>query len=152
VSARSFTLRRYEAADEAAAIELWRRSWQAAMPDIDFASRVDWWRKRWREELAPQATIVVAVSDGAMAGFVTVDPASGYLDQIVAAPEFWGGDLAAALLEEAKRVSPVRLDLLVNKDNARAIRFYEKHGFVYAGEDVNPVSGRPVNRMSWRRS
>ena len=40
--------------------------------------------------------------------------------------------------------------LLVNKDNARAIRFYEKHGFVYAGEDKNPVSGKPVNRMSWR--
>ena len=32
----------------------------------------------------------------------------------------------------------------------RAIRFYEKHGFKYAGDDVNPVSGRPVNRMSWR--
>jgi len=40
--------------------------------------------------------------------------------------------------------------LLVNKDNARAIRFYEKHGFRYAGEDKNPVSGRPVNKMSWR--
>ena len=33
------------------------------------------------------------------------------------------------------------LDLMVNKDNVRAIRFYEKHGFVYAGEDKNPVSG-----------
>ena len=152
MSAQSYTLRRYEAADEDAAIELWQRAWQAAMPDIDFAARVDWWRKRWREELAPQATIVVAVSDGAMAGFVTVDPASGYLDQIVAAPEFWGGDLAAALLDEAKRISPARLDLLVNKDNARAIRFYEKHGFKYTRDDVNPVSGRPVNRMRWRGS
>ena len=48
------------------------------------------------------------------------------------------------------RLSPKGLDLLVNKDNYRAIRFYEKHGFVYAGEDKNPVSGKPVNRMSWR--
>ena len=98
----------------------------------------------------PQANIVVAETSDGLIGYVTVDPRSGYLDQIVVAPEFWGGDLAAALLGEAKRLSPERLDLLVNKDNARAIRFYEKHGFKYAGDDVNPVSGRPVNRMSWR--
>jgi putative acetyltransferase len=54
------------------------------------------------------------------------------------------------LLDEAKRISPKGLELLVNKDNARAIRFYEKHGFDYASEDSNPVSGKPVNRMSWR--
>jgi len=54
------------------------------------------------------------------------------------------------LLAEAIRLSPKGLDLLVNKDNYRAIRFYEKHGFAYAGEDKNPVSGKPVNRMSWR--
>jgi putative acetyltransferase len=150
VSGSAYMLRPYRPSDEAAAIELWRRTWQAAYPNIDFAARVDWWRKRWREELVPQASIVVAESDGAMAGFVTVDPSNGYLDQIVAAPEHWGGALAATLLDEAKRISPLRLDLLVNKDNARAIRFYEKHGFVYAGDDVNPVSGRPVNRMQWR--
>ena len=45
------------------------------------------------------------------------------------------------LLDEAKRLSPKGLELLVNKDNFRAIRFYEKHGFIYAGEDKNPVSG-----------
>jgi putative acetyltransferase len=73
-----------------------------------------------------------------------------YLDQIVVAPEHWGSDVARVLLDEAKRLSPRGLDLLVNKDNARAIGFYQKHGFVYAGEDRNPVSGKPVNRMTWR--
>ena len=66
------------------------------------------------------------------------------------APEAWGSGLARALLDEAKRLSPAGIDLLVNKDNARAIRFYEKHGFAYAGDDKNPVSGIAVNRMSWR--
>jgi putative acetyltransferase len=151
VTSPIFALRAYETSDEDAAIELWRRAWQAAMPDIDFAARTDWWRKRWRSELVPQAIIVVAQANDSVVGFVTVEPRSGYLDQIVVAPEFWGGELATALLDEAKRISPARLDLLVNKDNARAIRFYEKHGFEYAGDDVNPVSGRPVNRMGWRR-
>ena len=74
----------------------------------------------------------------------------GYLDQIVVAPEHWGSDIALVLLKEAKRLSPKGLDLLVNKDNFRAIRFYEKYGFTYAGEDKNPVSGIAVNRMAWR--
>jgi putative acetyltransferase len=150
VSDSDYTLRRYENADEDAAIELWRRTWQAAYPHIDFSARVSWWRKRWREELVPLASISVGLAGRELAGLVTIEPASGYLDQIVVAPEHWGGSLAAVLLDEAKRISPAQLELLVNKDNARAIRFYEKHGFRHAGEDVNPVSGLPVNRMRWQ--
>ena len=143
-------LRDYTANDEAVAIELWRRTWQQAYPRIDFTERVSWWRERWRNELVPQAQILVAEMDGVMEGFVTVDPKSGYLDQIVVAPEFWGSNVATLLLDAGKRLSPARLDLLVNTDNGRAIAFYEKHGFEMAGDDVNPVSGRPVYRMRWR--
>jgi len=66
------------------------------------------------------------------------------------APEHWGSDAAKLLVDEAKRCSPERVTLLVNKDNARAIRFYERNGFVHAGDDVNPTSGRPVLKMEWR--
>src|SRR5215475_1695985 len=115
----SFTLRRYTAADEAAAIELWRRTWQLAYPALDFAARVDWWRERWRNELVPSTVITIAEGDGSLLGFVTVDPQSGYLDQIVVAPETWGSALAASLVDEAKRIAPGMLELLVNQDNAR---------------------------------
>ncbi len=146
----AITLRRYRADDEDAAVELWRRSWQQHYPHINFTERVSWWRERWRWELVPHARIVLAEAGGVMIGFVTIDPQTRYLDQIVVAPEHWGSGAALALLEEAKLLSPHGIDLLVNKDNARAIHFYEKHGFAYAGEDKNPVSGKPVNRMRWR--
>lgn len=146
----AFTLRPYGPADEAAAIELWRRTWQAAYPAIDFAARLDWWRARWRNELVPVATIMVAERGGELAGFVTVDPRTGYLDQIVVAAECQGSGLADVLLAEARRLSPSGLDLHVNRDNTRALRFYEKQGFVVAGEDVNPRSGAPIYKMSWR--
>ena len=161
------TLRPYRAADEAAAIELWRRTWQQAYPAIDFAARVAWWRERWRSELVPAAAIVVAEAGGALVGFVTVDAVTGYLDQtldgwdgsdggyldqIVVAPEMWGTGLAEVLLDEAKRRSPARLELHVNTDNARAVGFYRKHGFAVAGEDVNPRSGAPVYLMKWANS
>ena len=66
------------------------------------------------------------------------------------APEAWGLGVASALIDEAKRISPAGLNLHVNKDNARAIRFYEKHGFVISGEALNWRSGAPVHKMSWR--
>jgi putative acetyltransferase len=150
VSGAPFTLRRYTEADEAAAIELWRRTWQLAYPALDFAARVAWWRERWRNELVASAVVTIAERDGTMLGFVTVDPQTGYLDQIVVAPETWGSALAAALVDEAKRIAPGKLELLVNQDNARAIRFYEKNGFAISGADVNPRSGAPLHRMSWR--
>lgn len=144
----NFELRAYRDQDEDAAIALWHRTWQQAYPDIDFAARLEAWRARWRTELVPQARIVVATEDEVIIGFVTVD-ASGYLDQLVVAPDLWGSKLGDALLAAAKTVAPGGITLLVNADNARAIRFYERNGFKYTHDDVNTVSGRPVKGMAW---
>jgi putative acetyltransferase len=143
-----FILRPYRFSDEDAAIALWQRTWQLAYPGIDFAARAPWWRERWRNELVPNAAIIVAQQANDLLGFVTIDR-QGYLDQLVIAPEHWGSKLADTLVDEAKLRSPNGVTLLVNKDNARAIRFYERNGFEHAGEDVNPTSGRPVLRMTW---
>ena len=154
----TFSLRAYTVTDEAAAIELWRRTWQAAYPDIDFSARLAWWRERWRNELVPACTIIVVETSGGVAGvplprmvgFVTVNPTTGYLDQIVVAPEAWGSQLARTLIDAAKQVAPMGLDLHVNQDNLRAIGFYKKHGFAISGTDINARSGRPLFAMSWR--
>ena len=142
-------LRPYATADEDATIELWRRTWQQHYPHLDFTARVPWWRERWRNELVPKAMVTVAECQGAVVGFVTVDPKTRYLDQLVVAPEAWGSDVAPVLMAEARRLSPAGLELAVNADNVRAIRFYEKQGFVVTGNDVNPISKAPILKMSW---
>jgi len=144
-----FHLRRYRAEDEEAAIALWQLTWQQAYPEIDFAARVAWWRERWRNELVPDAAIIIAEQADVMVGFVTID-STGYLDQLVVDPDLWGSKLADMLVNEAKQLSSNRIALLVNTDNSRAIRFYERNGFKKAGQDVNPTSGRPVLRMEWK--
>jgi putative acetyltransferase len=143
-------LRRYEPRDENASVALWLRTWQKAYPELDFAERLDWWRERWRNELLPAAQVVIAETDGTMIGFVTVDPRTCYLDQIVVAPEYWRSGVGATLIAEAKRISPAGLDLDVNTDNARAIGFYRRLGFLITSAGKNPISGKPVHRMSWR--
>jgi putative acetyltransferase len=145
-----FSFRQYDGArDEEPALALWLRTWQETYPDIDFAGRLAWWREHWRG-LAHTARITVAEAKNEMIGFVTIDPDTLYLDQIVVAPEYWGSGLASALIVEAKRASPRGLDLDVNTDNARAIAFYQKEGFVITGEGINSRSGRPVHHMRWR--
>src|SRR5271170_630717 len=146
----AIVFRRYDPRDEDASVVLWLRTWQATYPHIDFAARLDWWRARWRRELVPVAEIVVAEAAGDLIGFVTVDPRTLYLDQIVVAPESWSSGVGAGLIAKARQISPAGLDLDVNTDNTRAIRFYERQGFSVAGAGVNPVSGKPAHRMSWR--
>lgn len=146
----SAKLRPYAASDEMPATDLWQRAWQVAYPHIAFAKRVEWWRGRWRNDLVPTADIVVLESEDKLAGFVTIDRKTGYLDQLAVAPEAWGRGFARLLIDEAKRLSPDRIDLHVNQDNARALRFYDKAGFVIAGEDVNPHSDAPVYLMRWQ--
>jgi len=143
-------IRAYRDDDLKAAIALWLRAWQAAMPEIDFSVRLTWWRERWTRELVPNNTIRIAERDGQIAGFVVIDPGSGYLDQIAVAPEDWGTGVAKRLMDEAKRISPARISLEVNQENARAIRFYERAGFERTGEGINPLSGRPTWRYAWK--
>ena len=101
------SLRPYTAADEDAAVELWHRSWQQAYPAIDFSARLAWWRERWRNELVPVATIMLAERDAALVGFVTVDPKTRYLDQIVVAPEAWARMLRTLCLRKRGGFRPM---------------------------------------------
>jgi putative acetyltransferase len=142
-------LRDYRDADCEAALQLWRRAWDATFPEIDFASRLLWWRERWTRELVPHNTIRVAESGGKLLGFVAIDLRSGYLDQLVVAPARWGSGVADALMQEACRLSPRGFTLDVNQDNARAIRFYERAGLVRMTAGLNPVSGRPTWTYAW---
>jgi putative acetyltransferase len=144
------SLRAYQTDDEDASVALWLRTWQATYPALDFAERLDWWRERWRRELLPVAEIFIAEANGSMIGFVTIDTATRYLDQLVVAPEYWGAGVGRDLIAEAKRLSPSGVDLDVNVDNARALAFYRKCGFAITGDGKNPITGRPIHRMSWR--
>ena len=145
-----FTLRNYRDNDFDATVALWREAWEAAMPEIDFAARLPWWRKRWVEEIVPGNRIAVAEVEGRVVGCVVIDPRSAYLDQIVVEPAFWGSGIADALLDDAKRTCPTGILLYVNQDNARAIRFYERAGFVREKAGTNPLSGHPTWQYQWR--
>ncbi len=101
------TLRPYTAADEDAAIELWRRTWQKHYPHLNFTERVPWWRERWRKELVPVARVVVAE-----AGRRARSASSPSIRRRCISTRSWSRPsigargVALTLLDEAKRLSP----------------------------------------------
>lgn len=144
-------IRPMRAEDLAATLDMWVAAWQAAYPAIDFAARRTWTGERIAELERTGSISLIALLDGRIVGAMVLNPDTGYLDQIVVATEWQGRGIADILLTEARRIAKSGIELHVNQDNARAIRFYQKHGFITTGEDTNPRSGAPVLRMSWRR-
>ena len=133
--------------------DLWVEAWQETLPEIDFEARRGWLCHRIGALVEDGAVIWVATvpaTDGApekTLGFVTVEPKSGYVDQLVVHPDHWGTGVARLLLDAAARQTRAPLALDVNEENERAVRFYEKSGFAIVGHGVNLTSGRPTLRM-----
>ena len=131
--------------------DLWVASWQKTLPEIDFEARRGWLVEHLDAARAKGAVIRVAVvMTGDVVGFVLIDPATGYLDQIAVHPDQWGAGIAEALIGEARRLSPEKVVLDVNADNPRAVAFYARQGFREIGRGVNPRSGLATLKLEWR--
>jgi putative acetyltransferase len=144
-------LRDFAEADLPALIDLWAAAWTASGIPIDFDARRAWIGDRLHALRAGGAEIVVGLDASEKpAGFVTIDPRSGALDQLCVAPAERGSGLATALVDEGKRRSPGMIELEVNEANPRARRFYAREGFAAVGKGVSPHAGLPTLKMRWR--
>lgn len=144
------TVRPFVAEDMPALLDLWVASWQVAYPAIDFSGRRGWAESHFGELSRHGASILVLRIGQRLAGAVTIEPATGYIDQIVVAHDLQRRGLASRLIAAARAVSPALLELHVNQDNAAAVAFYLRDGFVVSDHNTNPRSGAPTYRMTWR--
>ncbi len=150
MSVSVLALREFHQADLPALLDLWVAAWGESGFAMDFEARRAWLEHRLRAHRAGGGAIVVGLdAAGRPAGFVTLDPGSGYLDQLCVAPPEQGSGLAAALLDAAKRLAPGVVELDVNEDNGRALRFYEREGFQAVTRGSSAQSGLPTLRMRW---
>jgi putative acetyltransferase len=152
------SLRRRIDADWPALLDVWLAAWRATYPNIDFGARRDWLVRHVSELELNGATTLCLFDEAsladrarpALAGFVVIDAATGWLDQLCVGPDYFGSGAADALIAEAQKISPERISLDVNADNIRAIRFYERRGFKPVGAGSNSLSGRATIKMEWR--
>jgi putative acetyltransferase len=132
--------------------DLWVAAWKRTMPTIDFEARRAWFvgHLTGMQETGVDVTCAFDASRGEMAGFVTLDPSSGHIDQLAVAPTHWSLGAADDLITHAKTHVPGVLRLEVNQDNTRAVRFYERHGFHRRAASLNPTSGLKTWRYEWK--
>lgn len=128
--------------------DLWVATWAATYPAIDFARRRGWFTDRITAFAASGVAVPLAFVGSDLAGFVTVDPAGGWIDQMLVGLAFQGSGAGPALMAEARRLSPNGLSLDVNADNGRAIAFYRREGFVRTDSRINS-QGAAIDIMVW---
>jgi putative acetyltransferase len=151
-SAGANSLRERIDGDWPALADMWVAAWRATYAEIDFDARRDWLTRHVLalETKGARTFVLTRPAPICLAGFVVIDPASCWLDQLCVHPALFGSDAAQELLAAAREISPWRIRLDVNADNFRALRFYERHGFLRIGEGRPSLSGRTTLLMEWR--
>jgi len=151
MSAAGFVMRALVPEDLPGLTNLWVAAWRAIGLPVDFEARRPWLAAHLVQLAADGAEIIVAEdARGGLAGFVTIDRQSGFLDQLCVAPERQGSGIARLLLGEARSRAPGVVRLEVNSDNPRARQLYLRAGFVETGKSFSSASGLPTLQMEWR--
>lgn len=138
-------------------VDLWIDAWSRTMLAIDFEARRAWFVDHLVSmiDAGTQVCLAFDPANGSMAGFMTLEPHTGHVDQLAVSVRYWGTPCASELLAwaraEVHRCGCDRLWVDVNQDNPRAVRVYEREGFRRLHEGINPISGLRTWRYEWRR-
>ncbi|WP_044497815.1 N-acetyltransferase [Pseudomonas saudimassiliensis] len=140
-------IRDSQADDIDAILDIWL---SASIQAHDFIDSSFWISKvgDMREIYLPASQTRVYEAAGKVLGFYSL-----YEDTLAAifvAPGSQGQGIGSVLLADAKTQRP-RLQLMVYKENAPSIQFYEKHGFTVAGEQTDEHTGHAELLMEFSR-
>lgn len=121
-------IRPFKPADEEAVVDLWQRCgllrpWNDPLKDIarKLGVQPEWFRV---------ATCAVRITATVMAGF---DGHRGWINYLAVDPQSQRRGLGRAIMAAAERLlreaGRPKINLLIRRDNASAIRFYKRIGF-----------------------
>jgi len=109
-------------------------------------------RARVRHEIAKGWTLYVADHNGTLAAMLALHLPDRYLDQLFVAPEYQGNDVGRQLLAFTRQQLPDEIWLRCVRENEKAWRWYEREGFVFEKEQVEPMTGFVMKYYRWRKS
>ena len=85
-------------------------------------------------------SLFVADDDGVLAAMLALHLPNFYLDQLFVAPEYQGQNLGRRLLAFTRKHLPDEIHLRCVRENEKAWRWYEREGFVFEKEQVEPMT------------
>jgi GNAT superfamily N-acetyltransferase len=126
----SITIRRADPSDARPAADLWLSAREAALGVIPAPVHSDDEVREWfAAHVVLHCELWLAEDElGRLVGIAVLD--GRWLDQLYVEPTMTGRGTGTCLVELAKRERPDGLRLWTFASNARAQRFYERHGFV----------------------
>jgi len=108
-------------------------------------------RARVPHEIDNGWSLYVADADGALAAMLALHLRKRYLDQLFVAPEYQGQGLGRRLLAFSRQQMPDEIWLRCVRENEKAWRWYERQGFVFEQEAVEPTTGFTMKHYRWKR-
>jgi GNAT superfamily N-acetyltransferase len=140
---------RQEEYDEIARV--WMNSW--ASTGLEDASNflLAKLRARMTIEVEGGWSLFVADDGGALAAMLALHLPKLYLDQLFVAPEYQGRGLGRRLLAFTRQRLPNEIALRCVRENEKAWRWYEREGFVFVREQVEPMTGFVMKSYRWKK-
>lgn len=140
---------RPEEYDEIARV--WMNSW--ASTGLEDASNflLAKLRARIPQEVEKGWSLFVADDDGAIAAMLALHLPEIYLDQLFVAPEYQGQNIGRRLLGFTRQLLPDEIWLRCVRENEKAWHWYEREGFVFAKEAVEPMTGFVMKYYRWKK-
>ncbi len=108
-------------------------------------------RARIRREVDDGWSLFVADDNGTIAAMLAIHLPKLYLDQLFVAPDYQARSLGRKLLAFTRTQLPDEIHLRCVRENEKAWRWYEREGFVFEQEQVEPMTGFVMKYYRWNR-
>jgi ribosomal protein S18 acetylase RimI-like enzyme len=108
-------------------------------------------RARVRHEIEKGWSLYVADDRGTAAAMLALHVSDRHLDQLFVAPQYQGKGLGRQLLGFTRTRLPDKIWLRCVRENEKAWRWYEREGFVFEKEQLEPMSGFVMKYYRWKR-
>ncbi|MBR0932252.1 GNAT family N-acetyltransferase [Bradyrhizobium jicamae] len=108
-------------------------------------------RARLPREIANGWSLFVAGDDGTIAAMLALHLPTALLDQLMVVPAYQDRSLGRHLLAFTRQCLPDEIWLKCVRENEKAWRWYEREGFVFEKEEVNPRTGFMMKHYRWKK-
>jgi ribosomal protein S18 acetylase RimI-like enzyme len=142
---------RFARPDEVHAVaRVWMESWVSTGLDTASNDLLATLRARVAREIDKGWSLYVADDGGRIAAMLALHLPDRYLDQLFVAPEYQGKGLGRRLLAFTRQRLPDEIWLRCIRENDRAWRWYEREGFVFEKEQLEPMNGFTMKYYRWK--
>lgn len=108
-------------------------------------------RARIDREIENGWDLFVADDGDRTAAMLALQPRDNYLDQLFVAPASQGRGLGRKLLAFTRQRLPDEIWLRCVRENDKAWRWYEREGFVFEKEAIEPATGFMMKYYRWKK-